>query len=206
MYKVFINDKPVILTETKNIGKFSTFHNIKFKNADDLKFEIEAFESDERDCLLFHHKELNFLWDEFCSLFRIITAAGGIVIKNEHVLMIFRNDLWDLPKGKLEKGESIVEGALREVEEETNVKKLTVGKYRNTTWHTYQGKKNKILKRTEWFEMETKDDSELIPQTEEGIAKVEWCSLNLALERMRNSYQSLNELLKDYSSYSRMSM
>ncbi len=36
-----------------------------------------------------------------------IKTAGGIVIKNEKILFIYKNGKWDLPKGKIDKGETI---------------------------------------------------------------------------------------------------
>ena len=54
-----------------------------------------------------------------------VSAAGGVVIRNEDgetlVAVIHRPKYmdWSLPKGKLEKGESFEEAALREVHEET---------------------------------------------------------------------------------------
>ena len=58
-------------------------------------------------------------WEAFCSKHTLIEAAGGLVYNIENqLLMIFRNNKWDLPKGKLEVGENIQECAIREVEEE----------------------------------------------------------------------------------------
>ena len=39
-------------------------------------------------------------------------------------LIIKRNGVWDLPKGKLEKGEDFETAALREVEEETGLEEM----------------------------------------------------------------------------------
>ena len=67
-----------------------------------------------------------------------IIAAGGLVLneKNE-LLMIFRRNKWDLPKGKLDEGESIEACALREVKEETGLQKLKLEKFIDITFHDY---------------------------------------------------------------------
>ena len=59
--------------------------------------------------------------EDFQGLYKIIEAAGGVVFneKNE-ILMIYRLKTWDLPKGKIEKGETPADAAFREVCEETN--------------------------------------------------------------------------------------
>jgi 8-oxo-dGTP diphosphatase len=57
-----------------------------------------------------------------------VRAAGGVVVreckKGPKLALVHRPhyDDWSLPKGKLEKGESFEEGALREVEEETGLR------------------------------------------------------------------------------------
>ncbi|MGF1926130.1 MAG: NUDIX domain-containing protein, partial [Bacteroidia bacterium] len=67
-----------------------------------------------------------------------IKAAGGLVenAKREY-LFIFRNKKWDLPKGKVEKGEKIKVAAVREVEEECGVKIERRGKRLCKTYHVY---------------------------------------------------------------------
>ena len=56
------------------------------------------------------------------ELLPLIEAAGGLV-KNENgdYLFIYRNDKWDLPKGKIEKDEKTKVAAVREVEEECGI-------------------------------------------------------------------------------------
>ena len=95
-------------------------------------------------------------WKDFCSKFIMIEAAGGLVFnKDGHILMIFRNGKWDLPKGKLEIGESVEECAKREVEEECGIYGLDIIEKLLDTYHTYKLKGNKILKKTYWYKMNT---------------------------------------------------
>lgn len=131
------------------------------------------------------------------SKFTIIEAGGGIVEKNGKYLMIHRKGLWDIPKGKMDEGESSKECAAREVEEETRVK-VRVGKKIGSIWHTYMNKKQGILKRTHWYAMTCSDDSKMKPQKEESITKVEWKSMKQMQEALSGSYRSLRYLTLKY--------
>ncbi len=133
------------------------------------------------------------------KMFKIIKAGGGVVENGKkEILFIYRLKKWDLPKGKLDKGESIKECAIREVEEETKVK-VNCKKKIISTWHTYLQNRKYILKKTTWFLMESVDDSEMKPQKKEKIEKVEWMN-NLVLDEiLLNSYKSLNYVIKSYS-------
>ncbi|MGQ0829546.1 MAG: NUDIX hydrolase, partial [Bacteroidota bacterium] len=129
--------------------------------------------------IYFFNKDQELLFRYFTSMFCIIEAAGGLVKnKKEEWLFIFRNNKWDLPKGKIEKKESIKTTAIREVEEECGIKGLTILKELPTTYHTYYLEEKAILKPTYWFEMYCNDTSKLKPQTEEGITDVKWLSKN----------------------------
>jgi len=95
------------------------------------------------------------------KMFKIIKAGGGVVQNsNKEILFIYRMKKWDLPKGKLDKGETIKECAKREVEEETKVK-VECGSKIISTWHTYTRNKKFILKKTTWFNMKCIDDSKM---------------------------------------------
>ena len=104
---------------------------------------------------------------------------------------------WDLPKGKLDKGETIKQCAKREVEEETKVK-VSCGKKILSTWHTYTKNKKFILKKTTWYMMESIDDSKMKPQKKEKIEKVEWMKKSSVDDILLNSYKTLNYLMKNY--------
>ena len=131
------------------------------------------------------------------SKFQLIEAGGGIVKKGDKYLMIHRKGVWDLPKGKLEVGEEIKECALREVEEETGVKVEAEGKIASI-WHTYLHKKKNVLKKTHWYAMTCLDDSEMGPQLEEKIEKVEWKTLKEMEESLVDSYRSLRYLVQKF--------
>jgi len=137
-------------------------------------------------------------WKEFCSDYTLIEAAGGLVYDSDNqLLMIFRNDKWDLPKGKLEVDENIEECAIREVKEECGVEELSIVKKLKSTYHTYKLNGRAILKRTYWFIMNSNNKSKLTPQLEEGITKVEWVSLSEVPSKLENSYGNIKELFLD---------
>lgn len=131
--------------------------------------------------------------------FKIAKAAGGLVVKNGQVLMIYRLGKWDLPKGKLKSDEDTVLGALREVEEETNIK-LAIGEELPSTWHSYAYKGNKMLKKTSWFVMQCLDDSVMKPQAEEYIEEVRWMTPQEALAKLDDSYASIALVMRHYLS------
>ena len=136
-------------------------------------------------------------WEIFCSDYCLIEAAGGVVYNNENqLLMIFRNNKWDLPKGKLEHNENIMECAIREVQEECGISELRIVNALKDTYHTYEINGKNILKRTYWFSMTTDFKGRLVPQIEEGITKVVWVDSNRIYEKLNNSFGNINELLK----------
>ena len=132
----------------------------------------------------------------FYKHFTIITAAGGVVSDaKDDILMIFRRGKWDLPKGKLDKGETLEECAVREVEEETGIKKITLGEKINTTYHTYSEYGKQILKESHWFKMKCDDHQKLVPQTEEDITDIRWVKKSDLKKYSSNTYQTILEVL-----------
>jgi 8-oxo-dGTP pyrophosphatase MutT (NUDIX family) len=133
------------------------------------------------------------------SYYTIIKAAGGVVEKDDTILLIHRLGKWDLPKGKLEKNESSKVAAVREVLEETGVKAKLVSKV-CTTWHTYSLNGKGILKRTKWYKMDCIDDSGMKPQHEEDIEHLEWLNTKKVENAMANSYTSIRFVLRQFFS------
>ncbi len=131
--------------------------------------------------------------------FYFIEAAGGLIQNKDRYLFIKRLGKWDLPKGKLDKGETTSMAAIRECEEECAVKELKIIKALPNSYHIYKYKNGFALKTTYWYEMQTNYDKALKPQIEENIEEVKWFSLaeikNVAL---KNTYITIEELVKDY--------
>jgi 8-oxo-dGTP pyrophosphatase MutT (NUDIX family) len=142
-------------------------------------------------------ENFNKLKADFFKHFHVIKAAGGVVKnENEEILLMFRRGKWDLPKGKLDDGETLEECAKREVEEETGLKKLEIIKAITITYHTYVqfGKHN--LKETHWYAMQTKGNEKLIPQTEEDITELAWVKKEDLQEYLSNSFPAIAEVLQ----------
>ena len=120
--------------------------------------------------------DLNSLLELFKSKFYYIEAAGGFIEKDNEFLFIHRQGIWDLPKGKLEKGETIKNAAIRECEEECGIKQLTITKQLSSSFHLYKYKKGFALKQSYWFYMKSDYSKKLTPQIEEDIDEVKWFS------------------------------
>ena len=129
---------------------------------------------------------------------KTIVAAGGIVFNDENeLLMIFRRGKWDLPKGKLDEGETIEECAVREVEEETGLSNIVLKEFVGKTLHEYADEhiNNDVIKETHWYKMIAPGEQSLTPQATEGIEEAEWVSKEKINEKLSNSYKNIAEII-----------
>jgi 8-oxo-dGTP pyrophosphatase MutT (NUDIX family) len=127
-----------------------------------------------------------------------IEAAGGFIRKQNEFLFIYRFERWDLPKGKLDKGETIEEAAVRECEEECAIKQLKIEKQLSSTFHIYKYKDKFALKQTYWFYMTTDYDKKLKPQTEESITDVQWFDASQIEKKVfENSYFTIKDVVTE---------
>jgi len=127
-----------------------------------------------------------------------IIAAGGLVLNEDgDLLMIFRRGRWDLPKGKLDEGEQIEDCAVREVKEETGLRKLHVKRFLGITFHKYFDThlNEEVIKQTHWFEMRAKRKQQLIPARDEDIEEIEWVHQKKISEKLENSYANIAEII-----------
>ena len=128
---------------------------------------------------------------------KVIVAGGGLLLNEHHeLLMIFRRGFWDLPKGKLDDGETIEACALREVEEETGVGNLVSGGLLGITRHQYFDPyiKEEVIKETHWYAMNVNGRPALIPQTEEDITDIRWVPLQEVPALLDNSFDTIREI------------
>ncbi len=197
MYKIFINDSVIIITNGDNIKTISPINAISIDEVEPL-FRKILIDIDINKALTYYLQTENPK-ETMLSLqkkFKFIKAAGGLVVnKHNQYLVIKRNKKWDFPKGKADKGETMREAAKREVMEETGVKDLTVLEKAITTYHVYIIKKNLYLKKTNWYHMISLFEGELLPQAEEGISKVKWVDLSFMKEKEVKTYKSIAEIV-----------
>lgn len=203
MYKVFVYGKPVYLTN--DLSSFQhTHHTHKsvYTNADDLVKLIKRIRAnDSIEEYIIYCFDLAELWQSFTSIFTVMDAGGGVVRnKKGEILFIFRKGKWDLPKGKIELGETIADGAVREVMEECGLVTVFPGKLLTTTYHTYTQGNKKILKQSHWYEMEAPDGQKLVPQLEEDITEIKWVKPAKLNEIRANTFKSVADLLDEYVS------
>lgn len=192
MYKVFINDKPLFLTSV--LQKETDFQYFLLDTVDLQKLVAQYFAGQVTNAYLYHPDE-DYILKKFREKITVNKAGGGLVENTEgQVLFIFRNGRWDLPKGGIEKDETIEETAIREVEEETGCKNLKINKRLQKTFHIFKRNGEYKLKITYWFSMTTTFKGELKGQTDEGIEKVVWVNKEEIPGLLKNSYQNIKLL------------
>jgi len=218
--KVFINDKPVKIASLNGAALNSKEYQVVLNSKDEVTSnkligkvlvynatlnQLERFikltevkKLKKLESITFHFQDEEGAKQFFKDHFKIIKASGGLVVKGEKVLMIYRLKKWDLPKGKLKKKEDAEKGAKREVEEECNIK-VELKEKIGDTWHTYTQKGKRILKKTSWYEMSCLDDSSMKPQLKEFIEEVKWVDKKDVKKLLRNSYKSIEQVFNKYS-------
>jgi ADP-ribose pyrophosphatase YjhB (NUDIX family) len=199
--KIYFNDKPLFLCNDVDESLQPYIHHddavfIDELNTHAIKSMIHEMQQPPVHAGIYFHPDLEELKKAFFKKFTLIKAAGGFVInEKKEVLMMFRRGKWDLPKGKMDKKETVEACALRETEEETGLKNIQLISPLITTWHTYHEGSRFILKETSWFRMKVSGKQQLVPQLSEDISQLEWVSqtkMNIYLE---NSYPLVKDVM-----------
>lgn len=189
MYKVFVNDKPIIFTTSlKNEGDYPvyTYKNIVIE---EVIYRLKVGKL--KGGYLFSN-DLESDWNHFLKSYKLITAAGGLVLNpKKEILFIFRGNRWDLPKGRIEEGESIEDTAVREVEEECGIQNLVIEKFLVKTYHIFFWKTETRIKETYWYLMHSDYSDELTPQVEEGITEAVFKNEKETEYALKNGYSNI---------------
>lgn len=196
MYKVFINEKRLTLSK----DRIDAAKHIQFDGTHSLEMAIDQLQNTSTIDINLYGEHTDVIWDDFKSLFRIVEAAGGIVRNLENkILFIYRLSKWDLPKGKIEKGESLEDAAVREVAEETLLTNITLQDFITTTYHVYTERNgDQVLKMTHWFKMDFFGAENPVPQVEEGITDVQWLNEDQIRNQVfPNTFKNIQLILND---------
>jgi len=195
-YKIFENDKTILITpKTQKADKNNQV--VKCFSGRQLPEAIEFFLNSPEKNLILICQEPKELFREFKKLYVLIEAAGGLVFnQKKEILFIYRKQKWDLPKGKIDKGEKKKKAAIREVEEECGIKGLKITDKIINTYHVYTLNNKKVLKKTYWYEMKSSFAGKLKPQLEEDITRAEWLKQEQLKEVVQNTYPAILEVCK----------
>ena len=200
--KIYFNDKPLYLCDNIEGELQELVHHDDAVFIDEfsgpaIKSMIHEMKLEKVHAGIYYHEDLEKLKKAFFKHFTLIQAAGGLVEnEKEEWLLIFRLGKWDLPKGKLDKGETLEECAVREIQEETGIQKLQLKKKITMTYHTYDEYGKHILKESHWYKMKASSKEKIIPQTEENIAEIVWAEQNKLEKYLENTYPSIKDVLR----------
>ncbi len=195
MYKVFYNQKPINFTTVlgENSKKTPLFF-IKYANANSI---TKALKDKTVTEVYLYHSNPDKFEKHFFRTFPFVEAAGGLVQHQDgRFLFIYRNNKWDLPKGKIEKNETLINAAVREVSEETGVSDLVVKRSLPITYHIYNANGKFKVKKTNWFLMKSNYTGPLVPQIEENIQMAVWKRNTEIPKLMENAYENIKIILK----------
>ena len=200
--KIYFNDKPLFLCDemTPEIREFA--HHDDAVMIDEFSHPavnsmIHEMRQPKVHAGIFIHKDLGELRRAFWKKFHLVLAGGGLVRNGEEkYLFMFRRGVWDLPKGKLDPGETIEHCAIREVMEETGIEGVILERPLLITYHTYDESGKHILKETHWFRMQAPAPGELTPQLEEQITELRWVDVGAMKDLLSNTYPSIKDVIK----------
>lgn len=193
-YRIYINQKVILLTESE--PKLKNSYQKIDAEIFDLKIIYTWIVAHKSDLFYVLCPNVKNYLKHIIENITLIEAAGGIV-KNENgeYLFIYRSDKWDLPKGKIEKGEKVKAAAVREVEEECGIEVSYLGRKLCKTYHVYINREEVVLKKTHWFKMRSEDQTKLKPQKEEGITDARWFKKKNISTIVENTFPSIMDVL-----------
>jgi 8-oxo-dGTP pyrophosphatase MutT (NUDIX family) len=185
---VYVGDFKAIFVETPFSGKKT--------DVAQLAREMKGSFANQKQELTVECTNLADDFAKFCNEFVVIEAAGGLIKNKEgQYLFIYRHNKWDLPKGKLNKGEKTDAAAIRECQEECGIQQIELKDFLTNTYHIYFYKNNWAIKKTYWYLMES-EEKNLTPQLEESITEVAWKKTSEIPAMLSNTYQNIMDVLE----------
>lgn len=200
--KIYFNNTPLFLCDKIEPEIEPYIHHddavfIDELNSHTVKSMIHELQLEKVHAGVFLHPDLAELKKQFFKKFEIIQAGGGRVRNDAgDYLLIFRRGTWDLPKGKLDDGESLEECAVREVQEETGLTAVKLETPLLITYHTYHQGTKFILKESHWYDMTYAGSEKPVPQTSEDITRIEWVKPDQLSSYLANCFPSVADVLK----------
>ena len=200
--KIYLNDKFIEVIETElHPSQDQLIKTYKDFNPDESsvkRLKEEFLASANKYSISVEVPSFKEFFKAFRKQFHYIEAAGGFIEKENLFLFIHRHGRWDLPKGKLEKKETVTNAAVRECEEECGIRNLMIQKPLSSTFHIYAYKNGFAVKQTFWFYMTTNFPGDLVPQTEESIDQVKWFTRDQIIETVLNdTYYTISDVVKE---------
>lgn len=202
--KIYFDNKPLFLCNEVDETLQPYVHHddavfIDELNSHTVKSMIHEMELEKIHAGVFYHPDMEELKKAFYKKFTIVLAAGGLVLnEKKEMLMIHRRGKWDLPKGKLDKGEKLENCAVREVEEETGLQKVKLISPLTITYHTYHEGARFILKESHWYNMKVSGEQKLVPQTEEDIHAIKWVTSKEAEKLFPECFPSVVDVIREF--------
>jgi len=199
--KIYFNDKPLFLCDriTEEINVYA--HHDDAVLIDEFSHPavnsmIHEMRQEKVHAGIFIHNDLETLKKAFWKKFNLIKAGGGLVNNGKgQYLFMLRRGKWDLPKGKLDPGETLEQCAVREVGEETGLQQVQLEGPLLITWHTYDESGKHMLKETHWYKMNTADGGSMKPQQEEQITELRWVAPDGMGELLKNTFPSIIDVI-----------
>ncbi len=199
--KIYIGEKPFFVVENldNNLQQLAATHGtIMLNHADtlSLKKAVDDLENSPAKVVIVLTNTVDIIVKKLKTILVFIQAGGGLVQNNNaEFLFIYRRGKWDLPKGKLDEGETIEQCAVREVNEETGLENIILGELLLHTWHVYYGWGQHVLKQTSWYKMSCPAGQMLTPQTAEDISETTWLKKEDWGKVLENTFPSVVDVL-----------
>ena len=194
LYTIFIDERPLILCDSIHGIPAEYLNAPLFTKPDEavVADTLNALKSGKYAAAVLTDANVDGLLEQVKSHFSTIVAGGGLIVNTDgDILLMFRRGKWDLPKGKLDDGETIEACAVREVAEETGLHSITLGDKIAETYHYYSYKSQPILKHTFWYKMNFTGTELTIPQIEEDIMDIQWIKPANIGKYMQYSYENI---------------